>query len=142
MAGCVVLMLLGTLHLIATSLVPPPAPKSDDEKTLERLMTTVQMEYPGAKRTTQQIFTGFSIFLDIVPNMMGLAGLAVATVRPRPAAALKRLSIVYAVGSAAMLVNSILHWFMIPTPIIGLATLCFLLAVFLDGKQGPSGVQT
>jgi hypothetical protein len=124
MASCIVIILMGVAHFLAANVAPQPTPKPGDEATLHHLLRTFQVELPMAKRTTLQIMEGFGLFFTLASAVMGVVGLRMAR---QPGA--RRIAEVYAVGLAAMLVNSIVHWFIIPTSFlaIGLALCVFSL---------------
>ncbi len=115
-AACIVMILMGLAHLAATRLAPQPEPKPGDEATLHQLLKSYQVELPGAKRTTLQIMEGFGLFFTLASAAMGIAGIAIAK-----QSGARRVAIVYAAALVAMLINSLIHWFIIPTSFLALA---------------------
>jgi hypothetical protein len=130
MASCIVIMLMGLAHFLAANAAPQPEPKDGDETTLRHLLSTHQVELPLAKRTTLQIMSGFGLFFTMASIVMGGAGIAVAR---QPGG--RRVAVIYALGLAAMLVNSIVNWFIIPTSFLVIALgLC---AISLIPRRAP-----
>lgn len=116
MASCIVIILMGVAHLAATNLAPQPEPKSDDEQKMHELMKTVQVDLLGTKRTTVQVMQGFGLFFTLASAAMGIAGIAIAK-----QAASRRVAVVYVAALAAMLISSLIYWFIIPTSFLALA---------------------
>lgn len=134
MASCIVILFMGLAHLLAVNASPQPEPKSADEKTMLELMNRVDMELPLAKRTKAQVMTGFGWFFTLASVTMAGAGLRIAK---QPGA--RRVAEIYALGLAAMLVNSIVHWFIIPTSFLAIAlVLCGISLIPQRAREVPA----
>lgn len=129
-AGCVVLILMGLAHLAAQHLAPQPPPTNPDEITLVRLMKEYRLELPGAKRSMESLFLGFTNFFTLSSVAMGLAGIAVARI---PGAA-RRVAAIYVLALIAMLINSLVNWFIIPTSFLVVALLLLVICL-VPGKS-------
>lgn len=129
-AGCVVMVVMGLMHLAAELKGPIPA-ANDDQATLFRLLGQCRFELPGATRTMQQLMEGFGMFFTCASIAMAAIGLAaLPLVRSG-----KRLQVVYAASCAVFLVISLVYWFLIPTSILAVTTTLFVVSALRDGPR-------
>lgn len=136
--ACIVLILTGIAHLGAM-LGPQPEPRTPDEAKMFELVRSQTLDLLGTKRTLEQVEQGFHYFFVLASITMGAGGLAVSSARPRSAGAIKRLAAVYMVGWAAVLADSLIHWFIIPTALAGAAMLLFAISLARDGRDAGAG---
>ena len=130
-AGCTVLILMGIAHAVAANL-SQPLPPGEDWVTFDRLYKSLVV--PDVNRTMDQIERGFGWFFTLASALLGVAGLSLLPIARREPTIVKRLAFVYTVGTAVLLVNSLIFWFIIPTSFLGAAGTLFLVSAFRDGR--------
>lgn len=123
LAGCIVLILTGLAHL-ATHLVEPPAPKSDDEAQLLRLMSSVKIDAAGTPLTIDQILGGFGLYFSLSSISLGAVVIALS----RNAEATRRASVLMLTFAATATIISIRHFPSPPVMFFAAAGAMFLLA--------------
>lgn len=132
MASCVVLMLTGLAHFAAANFAPQPEPK--DPRGVEMLKLMKEYQIPELKRTMQEVSLGFSHFFEIATLTMGLAGLLVA----REGARARPMAMMYAAALVAMLINSIVYWFFVPTSFLGASLLLCVISLVPSSAKAPA----
>jgi hypothetical protein len=136
MAGAIVLVLLGVVHSLAV--IAEPAPQNDTERQLYNLMANYKIPLPGAVRSMAELVRGFNIAFGLLSLSLGLINLAIARL---DSSVLKRLALVNVVWLTAMTLNSMYHWFAIPTAFLATALLLFAVSwmALLKGLKPASG---
>lgn len=135
-SAAIVLALFGLFH--ALSLIQKPAASNDTERQLLDLMANYKFPLPGAVRSMGDLMQGFSLALSLLSLALGAINLAISG---QGTAILRRLALINVLWLAAMTVNSLYHWFVIPTGFLVIALVLFALAwVKLPGDGNlPSG---
>lgn len=123
LAGACVVILFGVVHMLA--IVNAPAPANNTERQLFDLMHSYHRDLLGSNRSTADLVQGFNVSLTLFSLALGgLNVLLVRNLREQPTL-LKKLALGNVVWLAAMLANSLLHWFVIPTSFLAVAFACF-----------------
>jgi hypothetical protein len=131
-AASVVQMLTAAAHTLAS--LQEPAPKNDQERQLIDTMRTVPVDLPGARRVMMDLFEGFGWHFTISLLALGVIGLIVARGDTR---ARQRFAGAAAVFMAALTVNSVIKFFLVPTAFMGVAAVLYA-AAFLTGPKAES----
>jgi hypothetical protein len=107
----------------------PAAPQSEDHRILMDTAEALQFELPGGgSRSLMEFMRGYGLALILFLVVMGGTGLIVAKRGRSDEVLMTAVARVFAVGSAALLVVSLTHWYIIPTICITFFTLCFAMA--------------
>lgn len=129
-AGCVVLILLGLVHLLGHYHLTTTA--GDDEKD-RQLLAAMKSDARdvglGMRRTTFDFFAGFSLTFSVMSLGMGLAGWVVRRHAGAVPGLLREAAIVYA-GTLGALAGVTLRYFF-PPPLAFVATAFLLFAASL-----------
>ena len=97
-AGCVVLIVLGLVHLLGHyQLVAKPGEAEQDRQLLALMRANPQDMGFGMMRTTFDFFAGFSLTFSVLPIGMGLAGFAVRRHAASAPGLLGQMAVVYAI---------------------------------------------
>lgn len=121
-------MVTAIVHL-AGHIAGPPAATNDTERQLLEVMTTYRFQFPGgAERTMMQMMNGFSLILSVLFAGLGAMGLVVAKRGQHDAQLMYAAARTSAIASAAVLLISLLHFFVVPTMFFAAVTLCFAIA--------------
>jgi hypothetical protein len=128
-AGCVVLILLGLVHLLGHAMMQKNAGENDTERQLLSLMRSYSQDMGlGFVRSMRDIVSGFSLTFSVLPFGMGVCGLVVRRHAPAWAGLLGQLNLVYAATWAVMTVIAVVYWFPAPLLFVASAFLCFAAA--------------
>ncbi len=136
LAAGVVLVLTGAAHLAA--FLNEPAPATDDERALFRLLDEVKFALPGATRSTHELSDGFHLFFVVGAIALGLAAIVLATAPDRGPILLTRVRAVYALFLVGFLAISLACWFVIPTSFAALALFFVAVSFGRDGRAALS----
>ena len=118
------------IHM-AGQLAPRPAPANETEATLMKLLTTYEKDLgAGFLRTTSDFLNGFSVAFSIFLAWVGL--LALLALRRADPEFLRSFARIGAIFSAALLVVSVVDFFLPPT-----VCLAVVFAGFLGAALGP-----
>jgi hypothetical protein len=125
--GCWAAIVTAVLHTIA-HMQGPLAPQSEDHRILMDTAEALQFELPGGgSRSLMEFMRGYSLTFVLFLVVMGGTGLIIAKRGQSDEVLMSAVARVFAVGSAALLIVSLTHWFIIPTICITFFTLCFAL---------------
>lgn len=122
-AGAVVVLLLGAVHVL--SLVTKQVPANDTEKQLFALMTSYRFDLMGSMRSMDNLFRGFSTMFVLC--MLGIGSISLIVSGERPAL-VKKVALVNTLWLAAMNAVSLRYFFSAPTAFLAMAFLFFLAA--------------
>lgn len=129
-AGCVVLLATGLVHLLGHYAMVTNPGGGETERQLLTLMREYRQDMGlGFVRSTFDILTGFSLTFSILTTGMGMLGLAVrrhASVAPT---LLQQAAVVYAGIFGVMTGMALRYWFPAPLFFLAAAFLCFVGAV-------------
>jgi hypothetical protein len=125
--GCWAAILTAVLHT-AAHIHGLLAPQSEDHRILLDTAEALQFELAGGgSRSLLEFTRGYSLSFALFLAVMGGTGLIVAKRGRSDEVLMSAVSRVFAAGSAALLVVSLTHWFILPTIAIAFFTLCFAL---------------
>ena len=126
-AGCVVLILLGLVHLMGHyHLVTSQGETDHDRQLLAMMRGNPEDVGLGMKRTMFDFFAGFSLTFSVMSLGMGLAGWVVRSHSGAAPGLLRSASIAYA-GTLGVMVGVTLRYFF-PPPLAFVATAFVLFA--------------
>jgi hypothetical protein len=126
--GCWASLASAALHL-AGMWFGRGAPANDVERQLMQLAATYQFHLPGgAARSYADFMNGFSLAFAVFMVTMGAVGLSVAWRSRASADVTYAVSRVLALASTALLVISLVYFFIVPTMCMSLVTCCFAVA--------------
>jgi hypothetical protein len=130
--GAVLMIVMGLVHSL--SLFRAQVAHNETERQLIELMTNYTVNVLGSMRTMENFVKGFSIAFMLAALGFGALNLTVSGER---AGLLKRVALVNVIWLAAMVANSLLNFFVIPTSFLSIALLFFVLAwLKLPSEQG------
>jgi hypothetical protein len=135
-AGCVVLILLGLVHLMGHAAMQANQGENDTERQLLALMRGYSQDMGlGFVRSTSDIVNGFSLHFSVASLGMGLLGF----VQRRHAAAApglrRQAALVYAGTYGVLTGVGLRYWFPAPLLFLMLAFLCFAGSVATAGRD-------
>ena len=126
------MIVMGLVHSL--SLFRAQVAHNETERQLIELMTNYTVNVLGSMRTMENFVKGFSIAFMLAALGFGALNLTVSGER---AGLLKRVALVNVIWLAAMVANSLLNFFVIPTSFLSIALLFFVLAwLKLPSEQG------
>jgi hypothetical protein len=126
-AGCVVLILLGLVHLVGHHhLTTSPGDTEHEQKVLSMMREDPQDLGLGMKRTIFDFFAGFSLTFSVMTLGMGLAGWVVRSHVGAAPGLLRSTAIVYA-GTLGVMAGVTLRYFF-PPPLAFVAAAFVLFA--------------
>ncbi len=134
-AASIVQMLTAAAHTVAQLFGEQP-PRTDQERQLMDLMKSVRIEFPLTPRNWVQVFEGFGWHFSLSLLALGVIGLAVTRGSP---AARRAFAGIGALAMAAMTVNSVVYFFVVPTAFMGITTLLYAAAFVTAPRAGAAG---
>lgn len=135
-AGCVVLIVLGLVHLLGHYHLTTSAGETDQDRQLLALMRGNGRDMGlGMVRSTFDILTGFSLAFSVFGLGMGLAGFVVWRHERAAAGLLRRTAIVYAGTWGVVTAVTLRYFFWIPLAFVAAAFLLFAAAVATAPKS-------
>lgn len=117
------LIVLGLVHSISLFLKMEPA--NDTEKQLLDLMNNYRFPMMGSLRNMAELLRGFSVAFMLSALVLGALDLAVSGER---AGLLKRVALINVLWLAAMMANSLIYFFALPTTFLVVALVIFAAA--------------
>lgn len=124
--GCWVALGTALLHLISLVVAPLPAPAGADADGL-RAAAGFPIVFPdGTERSLGDLIGGFNLVYVLLLATIGGVGLAAAR-RDRDGAGLVDIARIQALACLALLVISLLYFFLIPTLLVAVMLVCFTL---------------
>lgn len=103
------------IHM-AGQLAPRPAPATDTEALLQQLLTTYEKDFGGGfRRTTADFLNGFSISFSVFLAWVGVLALLAVRRQHADARYMRKVTWACTLFSGAMLIVSILCFFLPPT---------------------------
>lgn len=128
-AGCVVLVLLGLVHLLGHyGLVTSQGDDEAERQLLQLMRSNPQDMGLGFKRTMFDIVSGFSLYLSLSSFGLGLVGLVVRRHLSAAPGLLRQASIAYAGTYGVISGMGLRYWFPAPLLFLLAAFLCFAVA--------------
>jgi len=135
-AGCVVLMALGLLHLLAHSMMQANEGQNETEKQMLSLMRGHSQDMGlGFVRSMKDIVNGFSLTFSILPFAMGLVGFVVRRHATTAPGLLRQTAVAYAGTYGIMTAVALRYWFPAPLFLLAAAFLCFMAAAAIAPRS-------
>jgi len=129
-AGCVVLILLGLVHLLGHYMLVTSQGQSDAERQLLAMMRANPQDMGlGFVRSMFDIVSGFSLYFSLSSFALGLLGFVIRRHAVASPGLLRQAAIVYAGSYGVMTGMALRYWFPAPLFFLALAFLCFTAAV-------------
>lgn len=126
------------IHLIG-HFTPPPAPSSDAEATLQKLMVSYRKDFgAGFSRTTMDFVKGFSLSFSLFLLFAGVVGLLVAARAPKDPVLWRGLRLAYAVGMGCLLAISAVYFFLPPLFCVAVIFLAFGISAAYGPEAPPA----
>lgn len=123
--GAIAALVTSAVHLVG-HFSPRPAPESDAEATLLRLLTTYKKTLPGGvERTTFDFLAGFSLTFSVFLALTGALALIALRESAENPRALFGAALALSLGYGALFVVSLTYFFLPPTVCLGVAFLGF-----------------
>jgi hypothetical protein len=124
-AGCVVLILLGLVHLLGHAAMQANQGESDAERQLLSLMRGHRQDMGlGFVRSMSDIVNGFSLHFSVASIGMGLLGFVVRRHAAAAPGLRRQAAIVYAGTYGVLTAIGLRYWFPAPLLFLTLAFLC------------------
>ncbi len=118
-------MVAAVVHLIGHIAGPAPA-ANDTEQQLFTLMTSYHFALPGgSERTMTEFMSGYSLACAVLFATIGVLGLVVAKRGQHDSELMYVTARTSAIASAAVLIISLMYFFIVPTMLLAAVTLCF-----------------
>ena len=136
-AACIVLLLTALAHTLA-HVRPEQPPGSDAEGQLRTLMRTLEFDAPGGKITIERILVGFSWHFPLSLAGLGVLGIALGWSASRPLETRRTFALIAAVILVLASVNSQVHFFAVPTVMLGTAAAVMAAAFVLSPRPTPA----
>ena len=138
----------GAIACIVTALVhlfghfsPRPAAANETEATLWKLMETYRQDLgAGFERTAMDFLKGFSLAFSLYLLVLGTLGLLLLRHLQQDAAFMRRASAVCLFGTGALLVVSLVYFFLPPIVCAAVATAGFAGALLGGGRAESSRI--
>lgn len=128
-AGCVVLVLLGLVHLLGHyGLVTSQGDNEAERQLLQQMRSNPQDMGLGFRRTMFDILSGFSLYLSLSSLGLGLVGFVVRRHLSAAPGLLRQASIAYAGTYGVISGMGLRYWFPAPLLFLVAAFLCFAVA--------------
>ena len=135
-AGCVVLILLGLVHLVGHAAMQKNQGENDTERQMLSLMRGYSQDMGlGFVRSMSDIVNGFSLHFSVVSIGMGLLGFVVRRHAAAAPGLLRQAAIVYAGSYGVITGTGLRYWFPAPLVFVILAFLCFAGAAATAGRD-------
>ena len=129
-SGCVVLVLLGLVHLLGHySLVTSHGDTEAERQLLALMRGNPQDRGLGFVRSMFDIVTGFSLYFSLSSFALGLLGFVVRRHAGASPGLLRQTAIVYAGSYGVMSGMALRYWFPAPLFFLAAAFVCFAAAV-------------
>jgi hypothetical protein len=126
--GCWVAVVAAVAHLVGP-LADGPASAGDDQRRLVDLAEATPFAMPlGGERTFVDLFEGAGLAVALLLAVLGIVGLVVEKRGRHDGALMIAVARAMALGSAALLVISLVYWFLIPSLLIATMTCAFAFA--------------
>ncbi len=123
-AASYVVLLTAGMHLLA-HLVGPPAPVSEEQRVLDRLLRNLALNVGGVERTMYAIITGYSLFFAFAQAIQGAFVLMLLRYRPDDAVVLRCIGWIGVLSLLGNLVISIAYFPIPPIALSGLGLILF-----------------
>ncbi len=133
--GSTVLILTACIHMIG--FFQEPVPANDKEKAMLELMTTYQMELPGAQRPMMDIVNFFSLSFAMFTALIGLINLWIVR-QGLSGRVIRKMMIGNAVYWTIYLIPLYMYTFLFPQAFYTLAWFCFVMALIVSGEKEQS----
>ena len=135
-AGCVVLILLGLVHLLGHAAMQKNQGETDTERQLMSLMRGYKQDMGlGFVRSMSDIVNGFSLHFSVASIGMGLLGFVVRRHAVAAPGLLRQAAIVYAGAYGVLTGVGFRYWFPAPLSFVIVTFLCFAGAVATAGRD-------
>jgi hypothetical protein len=136
--GCWATIVTAAVHLVG-HVMPPPTAVNDTERQIRELASTYRFAWPGgAHRTLADFQDGFSLMFALLLVGMGCMGLVVAKRGRDDVALMSGTARTLAVTSVALMIVSLIKFFIVPTMFLAVMATCFLVA----SVEAPSPSQS
>jgi hypothetical protein len=135
-AGCIVLIALGVVHLLAHAAMQANQGENDAERQMLSLMRGHRQDLGlGFVRSMSDILNGFSLHFSVASLGMGLCGFVVRRHARAAAGLLRQVAIVYAGTYGVLTAIGLRYWF--PAPLLFLigGFACFAAAAATAGRD-------
>ena len=134
-AGCVVLILLGLVHMLGHASMQANQGETDAERQMLTLMRGERTDMGlGFVRSMSDIVNGFSLHFSVASLAMGLLGFVVRRHAAAAPGLLRQAAIVYAGTYGVLTGIGLRYWFPAPLLFLILSFLCFAGAVATAGR--------
>lgn len=128
-------LVTAALHLVG-HFSERPRPANETEATMRRLMETYSFDLMGVQLTMMKLVEGYSLTYSLFLVLMGLTALATATGLPDGARVVRRVAVLYALGSFGLVAVGLGRF--PPPPNVCAAVIGLVFAGSLIGKSPSS----
>jgi hypothetical protein len=132
-AGGVWLVLIGLVHSL--SLIEKQVPANDTERQLLELMSNYRFDLMGSMRSMEELFRGFSVSFMLAALVVGALDLVLSRERE---GLLKRVALLNVIWLAGMTAVGLRYFFVLPTSVLVIALILFVVAWFRLPAEGTS----
>jgi len=123
--GCWAFVLVGVGHIVTSMLIPT----TPERTIIVQTMKEFSISMIGTESNLYLFHEGFSLMMGILLISYGLLNLSMLKTSEAPS---KNTIIVNAATSIIALVISIKYFFLVPTTLLSIAFLCFLMALIIN----------
>jgi hypothetical protein len=135
-AGCVVLILLGLVHMLGHASLRANQGDTDAERQMLSLMRGERKDMGlGFVRSMSDIVNGLSLHFTVASLAMGLLGFVVRRHAAGAPGLLRQAAVVYAGTYGILTAVALRYWFAAPLLFLVLAFLCFAGTVATAGRD-------
>ncbi|VAW90031.1 Dipeptide transport system permease protein DppB (TC 3.A.1.5.2) [hydrothermal vent metagenome] len=123
--GCWSFVLVGLGHIVTSMLIP----NTPERVKMVQEMKSFSISMPGTESNLYLFHEGFSLMMGLLLTAYGLLNLAFAKISKMP---VKSVMLINVAVSLSALIISIKYFFIVPVAFLGVAFLCFLIALALS----------
>ena len=124
-AGCWSYILVGIGHIVTSMFIPNTPERVEIVQAMEKFSISM----PGTESNLYLFHEGFSLMMGVLLIGYGLLNLSIAKASRMPS---KNTILINAVTSLIALIISINYFFMVPSVFLGVAFLCFSIALAIS----------